>query len=127
MIIRSEEFRKAAVKKFQNRGSRQVLEVAKDPGVTPWSLYKWSRDYATYPEMKKPGERRPQDWSAAEKLKAVIEFESLSGDKRGEFLRREGLHAEHLEGWKTSMESGLEPSKKSQESRTELSELKARN
>lgn len=127
MIIRSEEFRRAAVKKFQNRGSRQVLEVAKDLGVTPWSLYKWSKDYATDPAMKKSDTRRPQDWSAPEKLKAVIEFESLSSDQRGEFLRREGLHAEHIEGWKKSMQTGLEPGKKNDGSRAELSELKARN
>ena len=127
MIIRSEEFSRAAVKKFQNRGSRQVLEIAKDLGVTPWSLYKWSRDYATEPAMKKTDPRRPQDRSPAEKLKAVIEFESLSADKRGELLRREGLHAEHIEGWKKTMQAGLEPGNKSDGAKAELSELRARN
>ena len=43
-----------------------------------------------------------------EKLKAVIEFEGLEGDKQGEYLRREGLHSEHIAGWKKSMEVGLE-------------------
>lgn len=124
MIIRSEEFRRAAVKKFQDRGSRQVLEIAKDLGVTPWSLYKWSRDYATQSGMKK-SDRRPKDWSAVEKLKAVIEYEALADDKRGEYLRREGLHTEHLEAWKKSMQAGLEPRAKSQSERAEVSELRA--
>jgi hypothetical protein len=43
-----------------------------------------------------------------EKLKAVIEFEGLQGEKRGEYLRREGLHSEHIAAWKTRMEAGLE-------------------
>ena len=123
---RSVEFRKAAVQKFHSRGSRPVLEIAKDLGVTPWSLYKWSRDYATNPGMKK-SDRRPQEWSAAEKLKAVIEFEVLAADKRGEYLRREGMHSEHIEAWKKSMQAGLEPGVNVQTSRAEMSELKAEN
>ena len=124
---RSEQFKEAAVQKFHNRGSRQVGAVARDLGVSPWSLYQWSKRYAISPGMKK-ADRRPQDWSAAEKWKAVIEFEGLSADKRGEYLRREGLHSEHIEAWKKSMQAGLEqPGKKSQSERAEMSELKTRN
>jgi len=76
--------------------------------------------------MSKNPERRPQDWNAAEKWKAVIEFEALPEDKRGEFLRRQGLHSEHLEGWKKSMQAALELSPKASSSdRAEMSELKA--
>ena len=125
----SEGFRKAAVQKFLNRGSRQVKAVAREIGVTPWSLYQWSRRYAISPGMNKQ-DRRPQDWSATEKWKAVIEFEGLSPEKRGEYLRREGLHSEHIEAWKKSMQAGLEQpgkGKKSQSERAEMSELKAEN
>ena len=38
----------------------------------------------------------------------MIEFEGLEGEKQGEYLRREGLHSEHIEGWKKKMEVGLE-------------------
>jgi transposase len=76
--------------------------------------------------MKK-SDRRPQDWNAAEKWRAVIEFEGLAADKHGEFLRREGLHSEHIDAWKKSMQSGLVPAVRSQAERAEMSELKARN
>jgi len=56
--------------------------------------------------MKK--NRRPAERSVQEKLKAVIEFEGLEGEKQGEYLRREGLQSEHIAGWKKSMEAGLE-------------------
>jgi hypothetical protein len=52
--------------------------------------------------------RRPAERSVQEKLKAVIEFEGLQGDKQGEYLRREGLHGDHIAGWKKRMEAGLE-------------------
>jgi transposase-like protein len=126
MIHRSEEFKKSAVQKFHSRGARNVEEIAGGLGVSPWSLYRWAKLYATSPGMKRP-EKRPQDWLAAEKLKAVIEFEGLPEDKRGEYLRREGLHAEHLEAWKKSMQAGLEPAARSSAERGEMSELKARN
>ncbi len=129
MAYRSEEFRQAAVQKFQTRGSRHVEEIARELGVSTWSLYNWARTYgtATSPGMKRPSERRPQDWSAAEKLKAVIEYESLAADQRGEFLRRQGLHAEHVAGWKKSMEAGLEPAVRPHSERAEMNELKAKN
>lgn len=113
MAYRSEEFRQAAVQKLHSRGSRHVEDIARELGVSPWSLCQWAKRYsaATSPGVKK-FERRPQDWSAAEKLQAVIEYEGLPADKRGEFLRRQGLHSEHLASWKKSMQSGLEPAGK---------------
>jgi transposase-like protein len=103
---RSEEFRRAAVEKFHSRGSRSVEEVARVLGVSSWSLYQWSKRYGKAEGMK--DNRRPADRSVEEKLKAVIEFEGLEGEKQGEYLRREGLHSEHIAGWKKSMEAGLE-------------------
>ena len=94
---RSEEFRRAAVEKFQNRGSRSVEEVARVLGVSSWSLYQWSKRYGKTDVMKH--HRRAGDRSVQEKLKAVIEFEGLEVEKQGEYLRREGLHSEHIAGW----------------------------
>ena len=34
--------------------------------------------------------KRPQDWTAAEKLEAVLESASLSEQELGEYLRRKG-------------------------------------
>jgi len=44
--------------------------------------------------------KRPQDWSAAAKLQAVLESAELSDDKLGEFLRRKGLHEAQLAQWR---------------------------
>jgi transposase-like protein len=103
---RTEEFRRAAVLKFHSRGNRTVEEIAQGLGVSSWSLYQWSKRYGNAERMKQ--QRIPSERSAEEKLKAVIEFEGLTGDKQGEYLRREGLHSDHIAGWKKRMEAGLE-------------------
>ena len=126
MVRQSEGFKKAAVQKFHSRGSRTVLAVAREIGVSDSLLYSWTKRYATSPGMKKE-ERRPQDWSAAEKFKAVMAFDRLTESAQGEFLRREGLHSDHIEAWKKSMEAGLEPGAGTPVSRAEMSELRADN
>ena len=82
-------------------------DVSRVLGVSSWSLYQWAKRYGNDQGMVKRN-RRPGERNAQEKLKAVIEFEGLEGEKQGEYLRREGLHSEHIAGWKKSMEAGLE-------------------
>jgi len=54
--------------------------------------------------------KRPQDWSAEEKLAAVLEATSLLDEELGAFLRNKGLHATHLQQWREQMLAGLNPS-----------------
>jgi transposase-like protein len=48
--------------------------------------------------------RRPEDWSAQERLRVVNEASRLSEAELGEFLRREGLHEETLRGWRNAVQ-----------------------
>lgn len=52
--------------------------------------------------------RRPQDWTAEEKLAAVIEAVSVPEEELGAFLRRKGLHESQLREWRKTVLSGLE-------------------
>jgi len=45
--------------------------------------------------------RRPQDWSAAEKLKVVLEAAALSETELGPFLRTRGIHEADLAEWRS--------------------------
>lgn len=120
----SEEFKRSAVQKYLSRGSRNVGDVCRELGVTDASIYLWTKRYGSSPGMDNT-QRRPQDWSAAEKLKAVIEFENLPPEQQGEFLRRAGLHSDQIEAWKKSMQSGLEPAESAKASRSEKAQLRA--
>ena len=107
----SAEFKKSAVEKLLGRGSRSVAEIIEELGVPSPTLYEWRNTFANVGGMKKTSQR-PQDRTPEEKLKAVIEFESLPKEKQGEFLRKQGLHVETIKGWRKQLEDALRPSNK---------------
>jgi len=59
--------------------------------------------------LPEPGSRRPEDWSAEERLRVVMEASQLKDEELGAFLRREGLHEATLLEWRTAALEGLKP------------------
>jgi transposase-like protein len=51
-----------------------------------------------------PGKKQ---WTASEKLRAVVEAAALSEQALGAFLRREGLHAAEVRQWREAAEAAL--------------------
>jgi|ERR1035437_6496869 transposase-like protein len=107
----SEEFKKSAVQKILLRKGKTVEQICSEIGISSPSFYEWRKKCANASGMKNK-ERSPQDWSAAEKFKAVMDFDHLNEQAQGEFLRRFGLHTDHILSWKKLMQAGLEPVKK---------------
>jgi transposase-like protein len=96
--------------------------LAEDIGVSRASLYRWVSEAGTLDVTVNPeppsftesmqrlsNMKRPQDWSAEEKLAAVLEAASLSEEEFGAFLRSRGLHDAQLQQWRDQMLIGLEP------------------
>lgn len=52
--------------------------------------------------------KRPQDWTAEEKLQAVIAAAAIPEAELGEFLRRQGLHQAQLHQWRQQVLARLE-------------------
>jgi hypothetical protein len=48
-------------------------------------------------------QRRPDDWTAEEKVEAILSYEKLSEEQRGVFLREKGLHEAHVIRWKAEL------------------------
>jgi transposase len=97
-----EELKRAMVVEMTEPGARSATSLAKEAGIPQSTLSRWLRDYATV-GMKGGGmtaQRRPQDWSAEEKLEAILEYERTPEAQRGVFLREKGLHEATLEKWK---------------------------
>jgi transposase-like protein len=101
----SVEFKKSAVEKLLNRGVRSVGEIIEELGVSSPTLYQWKSDFGKVGGMNKSS--RPQDRSAEEKLKLLNEYFAAPGEKRGEILRRLGIHKEHVEGWQSQVLKAL--------------------
>jgi transposase len=105
----TEEFKKVAVQKYFSKGNRSLLDLCKEIGISRSSLRIWVQQYKKYANNSgmKDIPKRPQDWTAAEKIRALFEYENLSLEKQGEFLRSNGLHSSHVLEWKKLCISSL--------------------
>ena len=117
----SDLFKNAMIQKMTGPGAISASALSKLVDVPQVTLSKWLRmagvgssynfpnnakDYSTMTQTKGP--RRPNDWSAEEKLQVVLEAAMLDDDQLGEFLRKKGLHKTHLEQWRLQMLGGLQ-------------------
>jgi len=114
-------FKNAMIQKMAGPGAISASALSKQIDVPQPTLSKWLRmagvglsynfpDNAhEYTKMAKiKGPKRPNDWSAENKLKVVMEAASLDDEQLGEFLRKKGLHQTHLEQWRLQMLDGLQ-------------------
>ena len=116
----SEEQKRMWVKKFLSRGSKSIDVFCRESALSSTAVYKWVAIYGKTDDMK-PLTRTPQNWTPEEKFKAVMAFDSLPVEEQGAFLRREGVHVDHIEMWREKMQKSLEP--ESTDKRTERGEL----
>ena len=97
----SEEFKSTMVAKLAIPYGISVVELSQEVGIPHQTLSRWVKEYANFRgngggKMKS---KRPEDWTAEEKLKAIVEYENLDEEQRGKYLREKGLHSVHLERW----------------------------
>ena len=50
---------------------------------------------------------KPQNRTVQEILKALTEYDALPDEKRGEYLRKNGLHLEHINEWLKQIEEAF--------------------
>lgn len=58
--------------------------------------------------------KRPQNWTAEQKLEVVMEYLRLDEEARGRYLRGKGLYSVDVERWREEIKQALEkkPNKK---------------
>ena len=108
----SNEFKKTMVKKLLAPHGPSAMELASSSGVGHSTLSRWLQEAATVAVMSDAGEgrrpppkgRRPEDWSAEERLRVVRETTGIADAELGTVLRREGLHSSVLEEWRRQVE-----------------------
>ena len=99
----SEAFVEQALVKVFARGERPVASVADDLNMKYHTLKSWMKGESM---SKSKGlatkEKRPQDWSVEEQLRALQESHPLSGDALAAWCREHGVFAHHLTDWKAA-------------------------
>ena len=104
----SEDFKRTTVAKMTMPGGRSATSLSQELGISQSSLSRWIRERATVGLKGDPMRpRRPEDWTAEEKLEALLNYEKLPEDQKGTFLREKGVHETHLARWKAEIIEGL--------------------
>ena len=126
--FRTEAFKQMACKRYLLRKGKTTQEILSELGVASSSIHGWLKKYGkndSITDMSKPG-KRPQDWSALEKMKACSQFEELSRDLQGEFLRKEGLSSACIELWKKCCIEALSSSREASVTRSDFNKAQQR-
>jgi transposase len=122
----SKGFRTSIVKKTLDGSGKTINQVAKENGIYPGTLGNWIKQYeagilstdgsdAILPSNRHPGE----------KLALLLESKTIGADSIGDWLRRHGLHSEHLSQWEQELTSMASNKKTTTEN--EILELRKEN
>lgn len=102
------EFIDSMITKMTAPGARSATSLAKEVDIPQSTLSRWLRERGRLASQGgQMRDKRAHEWSAEEKLAAILEYERLSQEERGKFLRGKGLHEAHLEKWKKEIIEGL--------------------
>ena len=113
------EFKEEVVKK--KLSGRAVSEISEETGVSDVTIYQWARNF-TNGKKHPTSDLLPLKLGQEKKFDLVFEFQKVSQDKQGEWLRKNGLHSEHLEAWKKEFEKNLKNDNKLKEENKRLKE-----
>jgi len=117
-------FRNSVLRKVLPPENRPVAQVAREAGLSPVTINSWLsrlKDGKLSLDQE-DGEPTPSQRPAVEKLKLLLQSRTVGADQKGEWLRQNGLHTEHLPLWEQELE-GLVTDKQ-QELKKEVTELK---
>lgn len=98
----SPSFREEIARKVLQRGDCTIAEKATELQVPYHSVRKWIRSpkLADLRAASGEGEKRATEWSAEQRLQALLETHALSEEDRNAWCRGRGLFAHQLEEWK---------------------------
>jgi Transposase len=100
-------FREQALKKVFQRDQRSIRAVAEELNVNYHTLKNWMKETMTTGQFglsKK--EKRPEDWTLAERLTALGESHGLAGEPLTAWCRERGLFAHQLVAWQDAFCAG---------------------
>ena len=113
----SDRFKATMVQKLADPSGPSATQLATEIGIHQATLSRWLREAGRVnsrvvvpftPHPRSPmSAKRPQDWTAEEKLAVVVEAAAVADEELGGFLRHKGLHEPQLDAWRQQVLSGL--------------------
>lgn len=123
----SEGFRNSVLRRVLPPENRSAYAVGKEMGISPITIQNWLskvKDGKMTVDFES-GEPTPSSRSPSEKLRLLLEGRSLPEDQKGDWLRRHGMHTQHLSLWEQELEGIV--TDKQENLKHENSELKKEN
>ena len=100
----SKGFKSSIVRRVVERGEKSVYQVSKETGISAATINNWIQKHkAGKLILDSSDDLTPSQRSPGEKLALLLESKTLDDDNRGEWLRRQGLHSEHLPLWEQEL------------------------
>ena len=102
----TDEFKQSAVQKALNRGpGLTVIDIAEQLDIGYSTLQKWIRKLANeQTDQLIRSEKRPNQWLASDRLKALKETANLNESEVGAYCRTHGIYSHHLTQWQSEFE-----------------------
>ncbi len=105
----SDSFKETMVQKMTGTNAKSATALAEEVEIPQSTLSRWLREYgrfgSTEDGMNK--KKRPQNWTAEEKLRAVIAYEGKNEEERGLYLRSQGLYSVDIKRWREEILEAL--------------------
>jgi len=101
------EIKKAMVTKLVAPNGPTAVTLSRETGIHFGVLSRWVREYKIAGQSFMKKGKRPQEWTSEEKLEAIIATSNMDESELGIFLRKRGLHHDHLSQWKKEVLSAL--------------------
>lgn len=115
-------FKENAVRRILPPNNESVRAVAKEIGVSENSIYIWIKKLKEG-TLGKDGDVYPSKRQPKEKLRLLLEGKNFPDENRGEWLRKNGLHSEHLHQFEQELREIVED--KSEKQKEENRQLKS--
>ncbi len=96
----SQEFKEQAIAKTLQRGDKSIQTIADELNVNQATLRTWLKNAGTTMN-ETPTDKRPADWTRAQRLQALMQSAALEGEELNAFCREQGIFSHHLDDWKT--------------------------
>lgn len=112
---------RAEIRKRMSPPNREsVAAIARSTGITSQTLYNWRSQWQKQGQLVPATSKPPEQWSAADKLAAVIQAAGLNGPDLGAFCRERGLYPRQLARWRQAAEDANGPNTPSMADQREL-------
>lgn len=87
------------LKKVLPPEERSIASISSETGISEQTIRNWIKEAKSGSLDEKADEKSPRNLSGSEKYQLLMESKKIPKEELGEFLRKRGLHSQHLKLW----------------------------